>query len=158
MKKIFESFLIAIIVIAVIVGVFVGLTYSNGSDELVFPPQGRSYESAYSGYWKALDVQGDVFYIYLKKDGKCYSSWSLGEVGKWTVKGERAEMHWTDGWIEWIYFEKGDFKKLAFAPTTPLFYKATTVNFIEKIHLDEMPKGALEKIEQMEKEKINPSK
>jgi hypothetical protein len=109
-----------------------------------FPPKDQTVKQAYVGYWKLIDAQGSPFYLYLRDDGRGYSTWNQGTKGEWHLEAERVITRWQSGWVDWIYHENGHFKKLAFAPGTPLSYQATSVTIATKITKDQIPKEDLE--------------
>lgn len=104
------------------------------------PIEKKSLKEEFSGYWKAYDKENKIFYIHLKEDGSASSSWCCGEKGTWKIVAERVQILWSDGWKAWIYKEGNEFKKMAYEPKRPLYYKATEVHEIFPIKESQIPK------------------
>jgi hypothetical protein len=124
-------------------------TIDNSKNE--FPPSGKSLQEVYAGYWEVISLQDNPYYDYLREDGKCFNNWENGDRGVWQIRAERVIMEWETGWVDWLYFENGKFHKITFAPQTRMSYKSTGVRAANKISYNAIPKGAMLKINRMQK-------
>ncbi|MEI6241862.1 MAG: hypothetical protein WCP39_00460 [Chlamydiota bacterium] len=97
-----------------------------------------SIQEEFVGTWEVTGTEINSkepkpFSIELQKKGIAISNWGKGEKGKWKIVGERAEIRWNDGWIEFIYKEGHHYKKIGYAPGSPLDGVPTNESKAKKI-------------------------
>jgi hypothetical protein len=124
-------------------------TIDQASDD--FPPGTETVRQAYVGYWEVVSLNDTTYYIYLRDDGKCFDNWEEGSQGEWRIRGERVISTWTNGWVDWLYFENGKYYKLSFAPEERLSHKSTGYRSAKKIKAKKVPKKAMLIINEMQK-------
>jgi hypothetical protein len=87
----------------------------------------------FAGNWKVADGDGTVFYVVLKPDATATSTWGEGQHGTWKLIGDKAQVTWSDGWVNVIYKSGTAYKKNAYAPGAHLDGMPTNSSSAEKV-------------------------
>lgn len=85
------------------------------------------------GNWKVADGDNVPFYIILNKDGSAFATWGEGKTGRWTLNGNKAQVTWADGWVNFIYKNGNGYTKNAFAPGKKLEGTPDNTSSAEKV-------------------------